>query len=167
VAQILRWRIAGLAAWWLWRGVYWSKLPGIRCKLRVALDWTLDLVFPRDITKVALDRTQQLDRAHFRAGDTIIRQGEIGDRFYVIESGDVEVLRDQPGRPQERVAVRGAGESFGEIALVRDSLRTATVRCLTPVDVVSFTRRDFQTLLASSRQFRAQIESDVVGRGET
>lgn len=164
VADVMGMKIAGVLAWWLWRSVYWSKLPGVRCKLRVALDWTIDLVFPRDITKLALDRTDQLRRAHFRAGDDIIKFGELGDRFYIIESGEVEVLEPQPDGSERRVATRSAGDSFGEIALVQDSRRNATVRCLTPVDVVTFTRRDFQTLIGSYDVLKRQIAADVQER---
>ncbi len=49
VAEIFGLRFSGFVAWWLWRTVYLMKLPGFERKLRVALDWTLDLFFPRDI----------------------------------------------------------------------------------------------------------------------
>lgn len=49
VAEIHGRRFSGIAAWLLWRGVYLGKLPGLEKKLRVLLDWTLDLIFPRDI----------------------------------------------------------------------------------------------------------------------
>jgi NADH dehydrogenase len=49
VAEILGFRFSGFIAWWLWRTVYLMKLPSLERKLRVALDWTLDLMFPRDI----------------------------------------------------------------------------------------------------------------------
>ncbi len=49
VAEIMGWKFYGFLAWWLWRTVYLLKLPGFERKVRVALDWTLDLVFPRDI----------------------------------------------------------------------------------------------------------------------
>ena len=42
-------KFSGFFAWWLWRTIYLMKLPGLERKIRVALDWTLDLVFPRDI----------------------------------------------------------------------------------------------------------------------
>ena len=46
-------RFSGLAAWMLWRGVYLAKLPGLEKKLRVVIDWTIDLLFPRDIVLAA------------------------------------------------------------------------------------------------------------------
>jgi NADH dehydrogenase len=52
VAQILGMRFSGFAAWWLWRGVYLSKLPQLPKKLRVAIKWSLDLLFPRDIEQL-------------------------------------------------------------------------------------------------------------------
>jgi len=49
VAEILGMKFSGFFAWWLWRTVYLSKLPGVERKLRVLLDWTLDLFFPRGL----------------------------------------------------------------------------------------------------------------------
>lgn len=48
VAEVLGFKFSGFIAWWLWRTIYLMKLPGFERKLRVALDWTLDLFFPRD-----------------------------------------------------------------------------------------------------------------------
>ncbi len=52
VARICGLNFAGFFAWWLWRTVYWSKLPGLDKKVRVAFDWTLDLLFPKDVCAV-------------------------------------------------------------------------------------------------------------------
>jgi NADH dehydrogenase len=64
VAQILGMRFSGFAAWWLWRSVYLAKLPGIAKKVRVAIQWTLDLLFSRQIeqflTLKDLDQIEQL-----------------------------------------------------------------------------------------------------------
>jgi NADH dehydrogenase len=49
VAQILGMRFSGFTAWWLWRSVYLAKLPGFAKKVRVAIQWTLDLLFSRQI----------------------------------------------------------------------------------------------------------------------
>jgi NADH:quinone reductase (non-electrogenic) len=52
VAQILGMRFSGFVAWWLWRAVYLSKLPEISKKVRVAIKWSLDLMFPREIEQL-------------------------------------------------------------------------------------------------------------------
>ncbi len=52
VAEILGMRFSGIIAWWLWRGIYLSKLPGFPKKVRVALDWTLDLFFSKNIVQL-------------------------------------------------------------------------------------------------------------------
>ena len=64
------------------------------------------------------------------AGPEVFDQGDPGDRYYAIESGRVEVLVDE--RP---VRVQGAGDGFGEIALLRELPRTATVRALEPLSL--------------------------------
>ncbi len=51
VANILGIKFSGFIAWWMWRTIYWSKLPRVEKKIRVALDWTLDLLFSKDIVQ--------------------------------------------------------------------------------------------------------------------
>ena len=51
VADIFGLRLSGFLAWWLWRTIYLAKLPTFEKKLRVALDWTLDLLFSKDIVQ--------------------------------------------------------------------------------------------------------------------
>lgn len=57
VANILGWNFHGFVAWWLWRTIYLSKLPGFDRKVRVAMDWTLDLLFAKDIVQLPAERT--------------------------------------------------------------------------------------------------------------
>jgi NADH dehydrogenase len=45
-------RFSGLLAWWLWRGIYLAKLPGFPKKVRVAVDWVLDLFFSKNIVQL-------------------------------------------------------------------------------------------------------------------
>ena len=52
VANVLGWNFSGFVAWWLWRTIYLSKLPRFEKKVRVALDWTLDLCFAKDFASV-------------------------------------------------------------------------------------------------------------------
>jgi CRP-like cAMP-binding protein len=81
----------------------------------------------------------------FPPRETIIEQGEKGDAFYVIRSGQAEVLKDQ------RVAGRlGPGDSFGEVALLLDVPRTASVRATTPVRAFRLEREGFDKLIRDS-----------------
>jgi NADH dehydrogenase len=59
VASILGINISGFLAWWMWRTIYLSKLPRLEKKLRVALDWTLDLMFSKDLCRFLEVRTEK------------------------------------------------------------------------------------------------------------
>jgi NADH:ubiquinone reductase (H+-translocating) len=63
VANILGVSFSGFIAWWLWRTIYLSKLPGLEKKVRVALDWTLDLLFSKDLVQFLMVRAPSVSRA--------------------------------------------------------------------------------------------------------
>jgi NADH:ubiquinone reductase (H+-translocating) len=63
VAQILGVNFSGFLAWWLWRTIYLSKLPRLEKKVRVALDWLLDVVFSKDLVQVRTQRAPTMSRA--------------------------------------------------------------------------------------------------------
>jgi NADH dehydrogenase len=67
VANILGLQFSGFVAWFLWRTVYLSKLPGVEKKVRVALDWTLDLVFTKDIVQFQTQAAETLTTAEHEA----------------------------------------------------------------------------------------------------
>jgi MFS family permease len=90
------------------------------------------------------------------AGEEVITQGDPGDRFYLIEEGQVEVLEDGRFRRNE-----GRGESFGEIALLRDVPRTATVRTTKPTTLLALEREQFITAV-TGHQRSHQVAHTVV-----
>jgi CRP-like cAMP-binding protein/Zn-dependent protease len=84
----------------------------------------------------------------YSAGDVIVEQGTPGDRFFVIVEGAVEVVRtDEQTGVEVSLAQLSAGDFFGEMALLDDAPRNATVTALTPVETYTLTRDDFQRLL--------------------
>jgi len=95
------------------------------------------------------------------AGAWIIRQGEGGDRFYVVESGEVEFSIDD-----RVIRTEGAGASFGEIALLRDIPRTASVRAVTDAQLLTLARGPFVEAVtgqAASRRTAEELVADRIG----
>lgn len=145
VAEVFGVKLTGFLAWFMWRTIYLSKLPGFARKLRVALDWTLDLFFPRDITQLQVAKKQRLDVHHYEPGETIVRKGQVGREFYIILHGEVQVLSGD----DKVVATLGERDVFGERALLEDTPRTATIRAVGAVDVLVMSRGDFRSVVSS------------------
>jgi NADH dehydrogenase len=59
VASLFGLRFSGGVAWFLWRTIYWAKLPRLEKKLRVAIDWTLDLLFSKDLVQLGVQRSEE------------------------------------------------------------------------------------------------------------
>ncbi|MEP7121633.1 MAG: FAD-dependent oxidoreductase [Byssovorax sp.] len=149
VAELFGIKITGFIAWFMWRTIYLSKLPGIVRRLRVTLDWTLDLFFPRDITQLQVFRKDRLRVHHYEPGELIMKKGEIGRELYMITAGEVEVVSPGEGGAEGRVLDKlGPRDVFGERALLEDTRRTASVRAVGPVDVLVMSRRDFRSVVA-------------------
>lgn len=97
-------------------------------------------------SKTELERIASLaDELDLADGATLIREGERGREFFAIARGEVEISQD--GKP---VATEHAGDVFGEIALLHDVPRTATVKAKTPLRLYVLTAPAFRGLLAGS-----------------
>ena len=107
------------------------------------------------LSALTIDRIlADLTRLELPAGHVLIRQGDPGDRFYVLAEGRVEVLRGDVV-----VAERGAGDHFGEIALLRNVPRTATIRALTPLRVIAIEREQFLEAVTGHSQSHAHAHA--------
>jgi MFS family permease len=99
----------------------------------------------------------RLEPVRMSAGDAVVRQGETGDRFYIVASGEVEVAVD--GEPQGTL---GPGDHFGEIALLRDVPRTATVTARAEAELFALEREDFLAAV-TGHSASAEAAEAVVG----
>ncbi|KAL7486828.1 hypothetical protein ACHAW6_015511 [Cyclotella cf. meneghiniana] len=102
-----------------------------------------DVLHPDDIDAMAL--ATEMD--FFEKGTVIIRQGESGDAFYIIESGTVDVFKTQNG--DEAVAHLTSGHFFGEKALISEDVRQATCIASSDVKCLTLTREDFVRMLGN------------------
>ncbi|MFZ1973868.1 MAG: FAD-dependent oxidoreductase [Candidatus Acidiferrales bacterium] len=134
VAEMVGMRISGFPAWVIWRAVYLFKLPTWSRRIKVALDWVWDVLFPRDLSFLNTDATQQVTHAYYRPGDFIHRRGELAQVFSIIEEGEVEILQTTDESPQEKViSVLGKGDFFGEEALLASRAHETSIRARTVV----------------------------------
>ena len=101
----------------------------------------------------------ELTRVELSSSAVVVREGEIGDRFYIIAKGRVEVT--QGGR---HLGDEGPGDFFGEIALLRDVPRTATVTALTPVQLIAIERTGFLEAVTGHTISRGEADAVAEAR---
>jgi ABC-type lipoprotein export system ATPase subunit len=101
----------------------------------------------------------RLRRQQFAPGAEIVQQGDIADRFYIITQGQVEIFLEHPGGAQILVERLERGQYFGEIGLMNQGRRTASVHAAAhvPVEVVTLDRESFMAVIADSEAARADM----------
>ena len=91
---------------------------------------------------------ETLRRSKIAPGAVLFHEGDYGDRFYIVLTGELEIVKALGTADERLLDTRGPGEFVGEMSLlIRDGLRTATVRAQTAVQVLEMTRADFDALL--------------------
>ena len=94
----------------------------------------------------------------FTAGEVIVHQGDPANRFYIIIEGEVEVVQQNDKGQETAIGRLNDGQYFGEIGLLEGRARTATIRAVTNVKVLPFTREQFRSWLAKSPDSKDEIE---------
>ena len=150
--------ITGFAGWVLWKVFLLAFVPVWDRRLRLLLDWTLTPFTGREITQLPLDDAVGLDRERFEAGQVVFEQGEIGRKLYLIWEGRVEVVRDG-----QVLATLGPGQHFGETAVFEEVRRTASIRALTTVEVVTMGRSGARTLSETLESFGEAVRMRPTG----
>ena len=108
------------------------------------------------------DVATQMQLETFAPGADIIRQGDVGDKFYILRTGRVEVSKVADGH-SDTVVTLGPGAAFGELALLHDAPRAATVTASEPVEVLSLTKPMFDQLRAKLGSFEDQMRRATFG----
>jgi len=108
--------------------------------------------------------TPKFGPERFFAGDVIIQQGDFPEKFYIISQGRVEVVDQQANGIERFITTLQAGDYFGEIGMMRQTRRVATVRALTDVNVMSMDRATFVGWLNSSPVIQEELETLVQKR---
>jgi CRP/FNR family cyclic AMP-dependent transcriptional regulator len=102
---------------------------------------------------------QIADEIDLREGKEMTRQGERGREFFVLLEGEADVIKD--GRTINRL---GSGDFFGEIALVSDTPRTATVTATSPVRALVITDRSFRRLMEDQPEIQGKVLAALAAR---
>ena len=145
VGEIMGVGFSGFLAWWMWRTVYLSKLPRLDRKIRVLLDWTLDLFFPRDINVLNPRYSSLLKEVHLEKNDSLYRKGEPAFSFYIVKSGGIEVFDD--GGIVQTIST---GEYLGERALLGDKTWHFDARAAEPTTLVSIPAKIFDQIVGGT-----------------
>jgi NADH:ubiquinone reductase (H+-translocating) len=165
VAELMGMHFSGVFAWFLWRGIYLMKLPSWARRVKVGFDWAWQIVFSRDLTHLRANETERVAHSYYQAGDWIFQQGEPATNFFVIDKGEVDVVRrGKDGAPDEVLAVLGPGDFFGEMALLSNQPRNASVRARTAVEVVVMGRNVFTQVSSALAPLKSLLTGAVSRR---
>lgn len=119
------------------------------------------------ITDLPVQRVERfvvsLQSTDVKAGDTIVRQGAPADKFFIVVEGEAEVWQDEDGQEQ-RIASLKAGQLYGEVGIMRDQPRSATVRAITDVQLLALERDGFRDLVAQAMEITPDFDQIIRAR---
>jgi peroxiredoxin (alkyl hydroperoxide reductase subunit C) len=117
--------------------------------LSAADDW-LAKVFP-DLVGPELDSLRErVEKVSFATGETIVAEGDPADRFYVIARGEVAISKRSAAGDEVKLAKLGRGQFFGEVGILAETRRTATVRAVGDVELFALSWLEFQATIERS-----------------
>ncbi|MGC6456469.1 MAG: ATP-binding cassette domain-containing protein [Coraliomargaritaceae bacterium] len=102
------------------------------------------------------DVAQKMDLEHFDPHEPIIVQGDVGDKFYLLKEGEATVSVKKEGK-ESIVATLQPGQFFGEVALLKEQMRNATITATKPVSVYSLSKENFLAAVQSHQSFEQQL----------
>lgn len=131
---------------------------GFIIELRRIYDHYLEVALPSLSKEQLVAATPQLERMNFHKGDVIIKQGDLADRFFILSKGEVEVLAENKDGSIHQLSILKAGQYFGEVGLLTEGKRIATVKAFTnEVEVMALNRDVFKGLLENSEMSKEDV----------
>lgn len=121
-------------------------------------------VFSHLTTGTLTNIAEEMEIETHPAGTVIIRQGDEGDKFYLIKRGEVDVIVNQDQPDEARVATLAKGQFFGETALLTGAPRNATILAREDVEFYTLDKPHFRSAIAASEPFRKELEKILFQR---
>jgi len=117
----------------------------------------------RGLDEEGLEGVAELCRpVEFRAGEYVFREGDEGDRLYIVETGEVRISRNVPGAGEEALTVLKRGACFGEMSVLDESARSTDAIANSRCTLVVLTRDDFKMMLESDTELANKVLWSVV-----
>ncbi|WP_414756242.1 ATP-binding cassette domain-containing protein [Anabaena sp. CCY 9910] len=138
-------------------------------KLDLDYQGRLSVALPTLTDKQLIQLLPQLKMLTFQPGEIVIHQGDLADKFYILMEGEVEVIQEDGDSEPKLLKRLGPNSYFGEIGLLHETTRTATVRAAsdTPIKVIVFEQSDFEKMVNSSEMTYAVLNYQAMKAGRT
>jgi NADH dehydrogenase len=141
------------------------KIPSIRRKLNVVVEWTWDIFFKPNVVQVRIAQQQRFKQAHYAAGDFVCRKGEPVAGIFVVKAGSAGLYMDEAARTA--LVTWTKGDHFGEVAFLEGAAHPtypASVKAETPLDLIVVDRADFSRLAESLGVLQKDLELALFAR---
>jgi NADH dehydrogenase len=139
VAEVMGFHFQGFIAWWMWRTIYLAKLPGAVRKLRVMIDWTMELIFPPDISVLLPPPDEVMRPIHLESDEVLFEKGSTARAVFYVRKGAV-TLSATASKPERTIS---SGEVIDRDEADEHSLWTCTARATETSDIIVFRGRAF------------------------
>jgi NADH:quinone reductase (non-electrogenic) len=153
----------GFPGWIAWRLTFMLFIPSWDRRIRLFTDWLMTAGWGRDTVNVRMNEPFGVRRELYEPGQAIVRQGDVGQRLYMIFEGEVDVVRTAPDGVEEHLATLGPGQHFGEISVFTRRRRTVTVRARSRVRLLCLGEAEALSLSNVVEPFREQVRLPAAG----
>jgi len=117
----------------------------------------LERAFPSEPKEVVAQTASKAELLVFAPGDIVLKEGDEADRFYMVIKGEAEASHREPDGSQVVINRFGPGDYFGEIGILNDARRAATIRAKTSLELMALDRDAFANLLKNSQTTEDQV----------